>query len=234
MEDEYYGLRAAHRRAIQEADRHMPLHGSEVVSPGSLFARFNPGRYTVLPREVAHVMMRRRVGVNDWFVMLALCGRIYADSELNTYGREANADSTLIPAFGVSIYRNAVSVDLGAFTNDAPPVRRFPRLPCRPRRPTRTMGTTRPFRRFGDLVDTVSYTGLMPGKKCTLTGALVDKETGELVLPETPETPRAADARRQAPADGRRASGCEYLRPGCGGLRRLRHRHRVQHQLTSL
>ena len=34
---------------------------------------------------------------------------------------EVNVDRTLIPAFGVSVYRDAVTVDLGALTNDAPP-----------------------------------------------------------------------------------------------------------------
>lgn len=66
----------------------MSLHGSKVANPGDPFARFNPGRYTTLPEEVARVMARRRVGANGWPVMLALCRRIYADGELGTYGRE--------------------------------------------------------------------------------------------------------------------------------------------------
>ncbi len=65
----------------------MPLHGSKVVNPGNPFARFNSGCYTTLPQEVAQVMTRRRVGANGWPVMLALCRRIYADGELDTYGR---------------------------------------------------------------------------------------------------------------------------------------------------
>lgn len=66
----------------------MSLHGSKVANPGDPFARFNPGRYTTLPQEVARVMARRRAGANGWPVMLALCRRIYADGELGTYGRE--------------------------------------------------------------------------------------------------------------------------------------------------
>lgn len=68
----------------------MSLHGSKVASPGDPFARFNPGRYTTLPEEVARVMARRRVGANGWPVMLALSRRIYADGEFGTYGRGAS------------------------------------------------------------------------------------------------------------------------------------------------
>lgn len=66
----------------------MSLHGSKVANPADPFARFNPGRYTTLPEEVARVMARRRVGANGRPVMLALSRRIYADGELGTYGRE--------------------------------------------------------------------------------------------------------------------------------------------------
>lgn len=95
---------------------------------------------------------------------------------------EANADRTLIPTFDVSVYRDAMTVDLGTLTNDAPPSE-TPLAPA-----VRTEATDAD---DGDheavadesvtIVDTVSYTGLMPGKEYTLTGTLVDKETGEPV-----------------------------------------------------
>ncbi|RRF98730.1 MAG: hypothetical protein DUD39_08110 [Coriobacteriaceae bacterium] len=95
---------------------------------------------------------------------------------------EANADRTLILTFDVSVYCDAVTVDLGTLTNDAPPAE-TPPAPA-----VRTEATNA---EDGDheavaddsvtIVDTVSYTGLTPGKEYTLTGTLVDKETGEPV-----------------------------------------------------
>lgn len=95
---------------------------------------------------------------------------------------EANADRTLILTFDVSVYCDAVTVDLGTLTNDAPPAE-TPPAPA-----VRTEATDA---EDGDheavaddsvtIVDTVSCTGLTPGKEYTLTGTLVDKETGEPV-----------------------------------------------------
>lgn len=88
---------------------------------------------------------------------------------------ESNADRTLIPAFDVTVYRDSVKIDLGTIEDPAGPA-------------VRTEATDAD---DGDheavaddtvtIVDTVSYTGLTPGKEYTLTGTLVDKETGKPV-----------------------------------------------------
>ncbi|WP_200781404.1 VaFE repeat-containing surface-anchored protein [Olsenella phocaeensis] len=95
---------------------------------------------------------------------------------------DANADRTLIPAFDVSVYRDAVAVDLGSLTNDAPPTE----TPPAPGAQTEaTDADDGDHEAVADdsvtIVDTVSCTGLTPGKEYTLTGTLVDKETGEPV-----------------------------------------------------
>lgn len=95
---------------------------------------------------------------------------------------EVNADRTFILAFDVSVYRDAVTVDLGALTNDAP----SSETPPAPGVQTEaTDADDGDHEAVADdsvtIVDTVSYTGLTPGKEYTLIGTLVDKETGEPV-----------------------------------------------------
>ena len=95
---------------------------------------------------------------------------------------EANADRMLIPAFDVSVYRAAVTVDLSTLANDASPSE----MPLAPGVQTEeTDADNSDHEAMADdtvtIVDTVSYTGLTPGKEYTLTGTLVDKETGEPV-----------------------------------------------------
>lgn len=79
---------------------------------------------------------------------------------------EANADRTLIPAFGVSVYRDAVTVDLGTLTNDAPPTETPPAPGVRT---AATDADDGDHEAVADdsvtIVDTVSYTGLTPGKE---------------------------------------------------------------------
>ena len=95
---------------------------------------------------------------------------------------EANADRTLIPAFDVSVYRDAVTVDLGTLTNDAPPAETPPAPSVRTEATDADDGDHEAVADDSvTIVDTVSYTGLTPGKEYTLTGTLVDKETGEPV-----------------------------------------------------
>ena len=95
---------------------------------------------------------------------------------------EANADRALIRAFDVSVYRDGVTVDLGTLTNDASPSE----TPPAPGVCTEaTDADDGDHEAVADdsvtIVDTVSCTGLTPGKEYTLTGTLVDKETGEPV-----------------------------------------------------
>ena len=130
---------------------------------------------------------------------------------------EVNVDRTLIPAFDVSVYRDAVTVDLGTLTNDAPPSE-TPPVPA-----VRTEATDAD---DGDheavaddsvtIVDTVSYAGLTPGKEYTLTGTLVDRETGEPVCSDGKAVtstvafvPEAADGTREVTFtfDGAELSG---------------------------
>lgn len=129
----------------------------------------------------------------------------YDDYTVEELSCEANADRTLIPAFDVSVYRDSATVDLGTLTNDAPP-RETPPAPG-----VQTEATDAD---DGDheavaddsvtVVDTVSYTGLTSGKEYTLTGTLVDKETGEpvrsdgkAVTPTVPFAPDAADGTQE-------------------------------------
>lgn len=91
-----------------------------------------------------------------------------------------NADRALIPAFDVLVYRDGVTVDLGTLTNDAPPSE----TPPAPGVCTEaTDADDGDHEAVADdsvtIVDTVSCTGLTPGKEYALTGTLVDKETGE-------------------------------------------------------
>ena len=88
---------------------------------------------------------------------------------------DSNAGRALIPAFDVTVYRDSVKIDLGTIEDPAGPA-------------VRTEATDAD---DGDheavaddtvtIVDAVSYTGLTPGKEYTLTGTLVDKETGKPV-----------------------------------------------------
>ena len=129
----------------------------------------------------------------------------YDDYTVEGLPCEVNVDHTLIPAFDVSVYRDAVTVDLGTLTNDAPPSE-TPPVPA-----VRTEATDAD---DGDheavaddsvtIVDTVSYAGLTPGKEYTLTGTLVDKETGEPVRSDGKTVtsivafvPEAADGTRE-------------------------------------
>ncbi len=95
---------------------------------------------------------------------------------------EANAGRALIPAFDVSVYRDAVAVDLGTLTNDAPPTETPPAPAVQIEATDADDGDHDAVADDSvTIVDTVSYTGLTPGKEYTLTGTLVDKETGEPV-----------------------------------------------------
>ena len=95
---------------------------------------------------------------------------------------EANADRTLIPAFDVSVYRDAVAVDLGTLTDDAPPSKTSPAPGVQTEVTDADDGDHEAVADdSATIVDTVSYTGFTPGKEYTLTGTLVDKETGEPV-----------------------------------------------------
>lgn len=118
---------------------------------------------------------------------------------------EANADRTLIPTFDVSIYRDSVTVNLGTLTNDAPPSE------TPPAPDVQTEATDGDHEAVADdsvtIVDAVSYTGLTAGKEYTLTGTLVDKETGEPVArtarwspPPWPSCPMRRTARRRSPS----------------------------------
>ncbi|WP_040651552.1 MULTISPECIES: VaFE repeat-containing surface-anchored protein [Olsenella] len=95
---------------------------------------------------------------------------------------DANADRALIPAFDVSVYRDSVTVDLGTLTNDAPPTETPPAPGVRTEATDADDGDHEAVADDSvTIVDTVSYTGLTPGREYTLTGTLVDKETGEPV-----------------------------------------------------
>mgnify|MGYP001680422441 CR=1 FL=1 len=92
---------------------------------------------------------------------------------------EANADRTLIPAFDVSVYRDSVTVDPGTLTNDAPPAETPPAPGVRTEATDADDGDHEAAADDSvTIVDTVSYTGLTPGKEYALTGTLVDRETG--------------------------------------------------------
>ncbi|WP_417119283.1 VaFE repeat-containing surface-anchored protein [Olsenella phocaeensis] len=88
---------------------------------------------------------------------------------------DSNAGRALIPAFDVTVYRDSVKIDLGTIEDPVGPA-------------VRTEATDAD---DGDheavaddsvtIMDTVSCTGLTPGEEYTLTGTLVDKETGEPV-----------------------------------------------------
>lgn len=85
---------------------------------------------------------------------------------------EANEGLELIPSFDVTVYRDAVKIDLGTLTDPEGP----------------KIGTVAADGDGGDheavadqqvtIVDSVTYAGLTPGKQYTLTGTLMDKATG--------------------------------------------------------
>ena len=106
----------------------------------------------------------------------------YDDYTVEELPCEANADRTLIPAFDVSVYRDSVTVNLGTLTNDAPPSETPPAPGVQTEATDADDGDHEAVADDSvTIVDTVSYTGLTPGKEYTLTGTLVDKETGEPV-----------------------------------------------------
>ncbi|WP_282710920.1 VaFE repeat-containing surface-anchored protein [Lancefieldella sp. Marseille-Q7238] len=104
------------------------------------------------------------------------------------------------------------------------------------------------------IVDTVSYTGLTPGKEYTLTGTLVDKETGKPVRSDgkvvTSTVAFVTDTANGTQEvtftfggmelagnalvtfESLALEGQEVAAPGSGGLRRHRHRPRAQHRLA--
>ena len=100
---------------------------------------------------------------------------LYDTYEIEEQRCESNADRALIPAFGVSVYKDSTTVNLGTLTDDEGP----------------KIGTTATDAADGDheaeasskvtLNDDVTYTGLTPGKEYRLTGTLMDKETGKPV-----------------------------------------------------
>ena len=95
---------------------------------------------------------------------------------------DANADRALIPAFDVSVYRDDVTVDLGTLTNDAPPSE-TPLAPAVRTEATDASDGDHSVDAKGNatIADDVTYAGLTPGREYTLTGTLVDRETGEPV-----------------------------------------------------
>ena len=106
----------------------------------------------------------------------------YDDYTVEELPCNANADRTLIPAFDVSVYRDSVTVDLGTLTSDAPPSETPPAPGVQIEATDADDGDHEAVADDSvTIVDTVSYTGLTPGKEYTLTGILVDKETGEPV-----------------------------------------------------
>lgn len=86
---------------------------------------------------------------------------------------DANADRELIPAFDVTVYKDSTTIDLGTLTDGEGP----------------SIGTTATDASDGDhealaaekttINDDVTYAGLTPGKEYTLTGTLMDRDTGE-------------------------------------------------------
>lgn len=88
---------------------------------------------------------------------------------------DSNAGRALIPAFDVTVYRDSVKIDLGTIEDPAGPTVRT----------EATDADDGDHKAVADetvtIVDTASYTGLTPGKEYTLTGTLVDKETGKPV-----------------------------------------------------
>ena len=106
----------------------------------------------------------------------------YDDYTLEEQPSEANADRALIPAFDVSVYRDAVAVDLGTLTNDAPPTQTPPAPGVQTEATDADDGDHEAVADDSvTIVGTVSYTGPTPGKEYTLTGTLVDRENGEPV-----------------------------------------------------
>lgn len=118
---------------------------------------------------------------------------LYDTYEIEEQRCESNADRALTPAFDVAVYKDSTTVNLGTLTDDEGP----------------KIGTTATDAADGDheaeasekvtLNDDVTYTGLTPGKEYTLTGTLMDKETGKPVqqdgadvTTETTFTPTAA------------------------------------------
>lgn len=152
----------------------------------------------------------------------------------------ANADRALIPAFDVSVYRDGVTVDLGTLTNDAPPTKTPPAPGVQTEATDADDGD---HETVADdtvtIVDTVSYTGLTPGRECTLAGTLVDRETGEpvraggkAVTSAVAFVPDAADGTQEvpSPSTGRSSQGMRSWpssHPGRpGGRDARRHRRR--------
>ena len=106
----------------------------------------------------------------------------YDDYAVEEQPCAANADRTLIPAFDASVYRDSVTVNLGTLTNDALPAEAPPAPGVRTEATDADDGDHEAVADDSvTIVDTVSYTGLIPGKEYTLTGTLVDRETGEPV-----------------------------------------------------
>lgn len=106
----------------------------------------------------------------------------YDDYAVEEQPCATNADRTLIPAFDVSVYRDSATVNLGTLTNDALPAEAPPAPGVRTEATDADDGDHEAVADDSvTIVDTVSYTGLIPGKEYTLTGTLVDRETGEPV-----------------------------------------------------
>ena len=101
---------------------------------------------------------------------------IYDDYVLEELRCEANEGMKLLK-FEVSIYRDHVTVQLGTLTDDREKpveIRTEAMDEASETKIGQAEGTVR-------IVDTVSYSGLQPGKEYKLIGSLMDKETGEPV-----------------------------------------------------
>ncbi len=88
---------------------------------------------------------------------------------------DSNAGRALIPALDATVYRDSVKIDLGTIEDPSGPAVRTEATDADDGDHEAVADDTM------TIVDTVSYTGLTPGKEYTLTGTLVDKGTGKPV-----------------------------------------------------
>lgn len=88
---------------------------------------------------------------------------------------EANDGYLLIPAFEVTVYRHNQTIDLGTLTNDY-----IPPIVLLSNAMAEDTGTHMAHAiESTTIIDTITYTGLTPGEEYTLSGLLMDRESGE-------------------------------------------------------
>lgn len=105
-------------------------------------------------------------------------GALFYDTyEIEELPAENNRGKILIPPFEVVIARDQVTVDLGTLTNEAEPVLEIRTLAADSRTGEKEIKAGENV----ELTDTVTYSGLEPGKVCRLEGILMDRESGEPV-----------------------------------------------------